>query len=62
MVGNKKSNVFWEKHCQSVKLESSSPREIREMYIRTKYESKAWIPRNVGDTSEVLSKVRSGYL
>ena len=56
-IGNEKSNQLWEKHCQSARLDPEAPREIRESFIRTKYESKAWIPRTTKDSPEVLNKV-----
>ena len=56
-IGNEKANMFWEKHFQGERIAGNSPREIRENFIRSKYESKCWIPRSSGDTQEVLNKV-----
>ena len=56
-IGNERANVLLEKHCHSERIAQDSPREIRDTFIRAKYESKAWIPRNPVDTPDVLNKV-----
>lgn len=58
-IGNERANVFWVRHFQGDRLPHDSPREIRENFIRSKYESKSWIPRSSGDTQEILNKVQA---
>jgi hypothetical protein len=54
-LGNSTANRFWEHHLQQEKLDAEVERDIREAFIRAKYETKAWIPR-VGDDKVTLSK------
>ncbi|CAI8051664.1 Arf-GAP with Rho-GAP domain, ANK repeat and PH domain-containing protein 1 [Geodia barretti] len=55
-IGNERSNQFWEKHCQQERLEAGVERDIRESFIRAKYQDRAWIPQPTGEDREALSK------
>jgi hypothetical protein len=50
-IGNDNANKFWERHLKGTKIDPQSPREIRESFIRSKYESKSWIPLDIGGSS-----------
>lgn len=54
-IGNERSNVFWEKHCKQERLQANVERDIRESFIRAKYQDRSWIPQPTGE-SEALSK------
>ena len=56
-IGNDNSNSFWEKHHTKECLPADVEREIREPYIRAKYEMKSWIPRRTGESKEMLSQL-----
>ena len=56
-IGNYSANLFWERHFKGERIPTDSPREIRESFIRSKYESKAWIPDNAIGTQDDLDKV-----
>ena len=45
LIGNDNSNQFWEHHCRQDRLPASVEREIRENFIRSKYQTKCWVPR-----------------
>lgn len=55
-IGNNRSNVFWEKHCKQERLQANVERDIRESFIRAKYQDRSWIPQPTGESSEALSK------
>ena len=56
-IGNERSNSFWERHLQEEKLPADVERDIREGFIRAKYEVKSWIPTPTGESRETLSKL-----
>ena len=56
-VGNENSNKFWERHFNGDRLPQDVERDIRENFIRAKYEMKSWIPRPTGESQEVLNKL-----
>lgn len=56
-IGNANSNAFWEKHYNGKRLPHDVERDIREDFIRAKYEVKSWIPRPTGESQEALDKL-----
>ena len=55
-IGNDRSNQFWEKHCKQERLTSDVERDIRESFIRAKYQDRSWIPLPAGEDRETLSR------
>ena len=55
-IGNDRSNTFWEQRCQRERLPGDVEREIRETYIRAKYQDRSWIPEHSGEGTEALSR------
>ena len=56
VIGNDLSNQFWEHHHQQrERLPANVEREIREQFIRAKYQTKSWIPRRNTSVIEVLN-------
>ena len=56
-IGNDNGNRFWEKHWSGERLPADVEREIRENFIRAKYQMKSWIPRPTGESKEALSRL-----
>ncbi len=56
-IGNNSSNNFWEKHFNGECLPHDVERDIRENFIRAKYETMSWIPRPTGESQESLNKL-----
>ena len=56
-IGNENSNKFWERHYNGDRLPHDVERDIRENFIRAKYEIMSWIPRPTGESQEVLNKL-----
>ena len=57
-IGNERSNSFWERHSQhKERLPANVERDIRENFIRAKYEVKSWIPASTGESQETLNKL-----
>jgi len=56
-VGNENSNGFWERHFSGSRLPADVERDIRENFIRAKYETKSWIPRSTGESQQALDKL-----
>ena len=56
-IGNYCASLFWERHFKGERIPTDSPREIRESFIRSKYESKAWVPDNGLTDQGELDKV-----
>ena len=42
-IGNDNANSFWEHHYLGKRLPADVEREIREEFIRAKYQVKSWI-------------------
>ena len=58
IIGNERSNSFWERHSQHrEKLPADVERDIRENFIRAKYQVKSWIPTPTGESQEALNKL-----
>ena len=58
MIGNERSNSFWERHSQRrERLPADVERDIRENFIRAKYQVKSWIPTPTGESKEALNKL-----
>ena len=55
-IGNDRSNQFWEKHCKQERLQADVERDIRESFIRAKYQDRSWIPQPSGESQEALSR------
>jgi hypothetical protein len=55
-IGNDRSNQFWEKHCQQERLQAGVERDIRESFIRAKYQVRSWIPQLPGEDRGSLSR------
>ena len=55
-IGNDRSNQFWEKHCKQERLQANVERDIRESFIRAKYQDKSWIPQPLGEDRETLTR------
>ena len=55
-IGNDRSNLFWEKHCKQERLQSDVERDIRESFIRAKYQDRSWILQPSGESREALSR------
>uniref|UniRef100_A0A1X7TTF8 Uncharacterized protein n=2 Tax=Amphimedon queenslandica TaxID=400682 RepID=A0A1X7TTF8_AMPQE len=55
-IGNYSANLFWERHFKGERIPTDCPREIRESFIRSKYESKSWVPDNALANQEELDK------
>ena len=56
-IGNDNGNSFWEKHWSGERLPADVEREIRESFIRSKYQTKSWIPIPTGESKEALNKL-----
>ncbi len=56
-IGNEKANKFWENHYQGERLPHDVERDIRENFIRAKYETMSWIPRPTGESRDALTKL-----
>lgn len=56
-IGNDSANKFWENHYQGERLPQDVERDIRENFIRAKYEIMSWIPRPTGENKETLTKL-----
>lgn len=56
-IGNNNANSLWEKYCTGDRLPADVEREIRETFIRAKYQTKSWIPRPTGESRETLSRL-----
>ena len=57
-IGNERSNSFWERHSQRRdRLPADVERDIRENFIRAKYQVKSWIPTPTGESQETLNKL-----
>ena len=54
-IGNDDSNHFWERHYQGQRLPADVENEIREEFIRAKYVTRSWIPRDMVDDKEVFN-------
>ncbi|XP_019855675.1 PREDICTED: arf-GAP with Rho-GAP domain, ANK repeat and PH domain-containing protein 1-like isoform X2 [Amphimedon queenslandica] len=54
-IGNYSANLFWERHFKGERIPTDCPREIRESFIRSKYESKSWVPDNALADQEELN-------
>ena len=58
IIGNERSNSFWERHSQRrERLPADVERDIRENFIRAKYQVKSWIPTPTGESKEALNKL-----
>ena len=58
MIGNERANSFWERHSQHrERLPADVERDIRENFIRAKYQVKSWIPTSTGESQEALNKL-----
>ena len=55
-IGNERSNQFWEKHCKQERLQAGVERDIRECFIRAKYQDRSWIPQPSAEDRETLSQ------
>ena len=56
VIGNERANSFWERHSQHrEKLPADVERDIRENFIRAKYQVKSWIPTPTGESQEALN-------
>ena len=55
-IGNDNANSFWEHHYLGKCLPADVEREIREEFIRAKYQVKAWIASPSGEGKEALSR------
>ena len=57
-IGNERANSFWERHSQHrERLPADVERDIRENFIRAKYQVKSWIPTPTGESKEALNKL-----
>ena len=57
-IGNERANLFWERHSQHrERLPADVERDIRENFIRAKYQVKSWIPTSTGESQETLNKL-----
>ena len=56
-IGNDNANSFWEHHYHGERLPADMEREIRENFIRAKYQVKSWIPTHTGEGRENLSQL-----
>jgi len=56
-IGNDNANSFWEHHYHGEHLPADMEREIRENFIRAKYQVKSWIPTHTGEGRENLSQL-----
>ena len=58
VIGNERANSFWERHSQrKERLPADVERDIRENFIRAKYQVKSWIPTPTGESKETLNKL-----
>ena len=58
VIGNERANSFWERHSQrKERLPADVERDIREHFIRAKYQVKSWIPTPTGESKETLNKL-----
>ena len=55
-IGNDNANSFWEHHYPGKRLPADVEREIREEFIRAKYQVKSWIANPSGEGKEALSR------
>ena len=55
-IGNDRANRFWEYHYVGEKLPHDVEREIRETFIRSKYQGRSWIPPAESSSKEQLSR------
>ncbi len=56
-VGNDNSNNFWERYYQGNRLSADVEREIREQFIRAKYQMMSWISRPTGESGDMLGQL-----
>ena len=56
-IGNDCANTFWEHHYHGDRLPADMEREIRENFIRAKYQVKSWIPTHTGEGRDNLSQL-----
>ena len=54
-IGNDNANSFWEHHYLGKRLPADVEREIREEFIRAKYQVKSWIATPSVEGKEALS-------
>ena len=55
-IGNDNANSFWEHHYHGTRLPADVEREIREQFIRAKYQDKSWIDNSSREIKEALSR------
>ena len=55
-IGNDNANSFWEHHYHGTRLPADVEREIREQFIRAKYQDKLWIDNSSREMKEALNR------
>ena len=55
-IGNDNANSFWEHHYHGTRLPADVEREIREQFIRAKYQDKSWIDNSSREMKEALNR------